>query len=402
MDSAMGFHYPNEEIYWSFMIVLYPYITGLVAGAFIVSSLYHVFNVKALRPVARISLLAAFCFLCFATTPLLLHLGRPLRALNIMATPNLRSAMAGFGFIYLFYSALVVAELWFAYRADLIRWGKSASGLKASFYSALALWSKDLSPQAVGLDEKLVKILASIGVPSACILHGYVGFIFGAIKANHWWSSELMPIIFILSAIVSGIAALTLMYLALAKLGKIKLDKDCLRAMTRCLWFFLIIDVVIEALEFLNMGYKGVEGWSFIRALIFEHLFVSLLVVQFLIGSVVPLILLGVVWEFKLPSRARNFVVALCSSLVLIQVLAMRWNVVIGGQILSKSQRGFLPLEIDILGKEGLLLGIVVLLLPFVLFAVISAVCPPWEEITSGSQEKDPSEDEDFFEVQAI
>ena len=42
---AQGFAYPNElEVGWSILIVLYPYVTGLVAGAFIVSSLYHVFG----------------------------------------------------------------------------------------------------------------------------------------------------------------------------------------------------------------------------------------------------------------------------------------------------------------------------------------------------------------------
>ena len=45
-----GFLFPNEiEVHWSLMIVLYPYITGLVAGAFIVSSLYHVFGKEELK-----------------------------------------------------------------------------------------------------------------------------------------------------------------------------------------------------------------------------------------------------------------------------------------------------------------------------------------------------------------
>ena len=37
-----GFVYPNEFIYWGMTIVMYPYMTGLVAGAFVLSSLYHV------------------------------------------------------------------------------------------------------------------------------------------------------------------------------------------------------------------------------------------------------------------------------------------------------------------------------------------------------------------------
>ena len=69
--------YPNEEVEWTAMIVMYPYITGLVAGAFIVSSLYHVFGDEKLAPVAKLSLLKALAFAAFACTPLLLHLGHP-------------------------------------------------------------------------------------------------------------------------------------------------------------------------------------------------------------------------------------------------------------------------------------------------------------------------------------
>ena len=96
-----GYVYPNEvEIQWSVLIVLYPYITGLVAGAFIASSLYHVFGKKEIRPVARFALLTALSFLLVATMPLVTHLGRPERGIEIMFTPHLTSAMSGFGYIY--------------------------------------------------------------------------------------------------------------------------------------------------------------------------------------------------------------------------------------------------------------------------------------------------------------
>ena len=71
-STAAGYAFPNDlHIHWSLMIVLYPYITGIVAGAFIVSSLYHVFHVKSLQPVARFSLVFAFAFVACATLPLL-------------------------------------------------------------------------------------------------------------------------------------------------------------------------------------------------------------------------------------------------------------------------------------------------------------------------------------------
>ena len=107
-----NFVFPNDlHVHWSLMIVLYPYITGLVAGAFIVSSLYHVFHIKALKPVAQFSLLFALAFLICATWPLMNHLGHPERAMSMMLTPNPTSAMAGFGYIYSAYFIVLLLEI---------------------------------------------------------------------------------------------------------------------------------------------------------------------------------------------------------------------------------------------------------------------------------------------------
>ena len=103
-----GYVYPNEEVEWGLMIVMYPYITGIVAGAFIVASLYYVFKIEALAPVGKLSLLVSLAFFCCATSPLLLHLGHPMRSLLIMIRPNVRSAMAIFGYIYSFYMAVLL------------------------------------------------------------------------------------------------------------------------------------------------------------------------------------------------------------------------------------------------------------------------------------------------------
>src|SRR3972149_11117836 len=125
LAGVQGFMYPNEaELQWSILIVLYPFITGLVAGAFVVSSLYHVFGMKALKPVARLALLTALAFLLIAPLPLQAHLGRPERALLIFLTPNFTSAMAGFGFIWLCYLILVVAETWLVFRPDIVAYAQ--------------------------------------------------------------------------------------------------------------------------------------------------------------------------------------------------------------------------------------------------------------------------------------
>ena len=72
-----GYVYPNETVLpWTVMIVIYPYLTGLVAGAFTVSSLYQVFRFKVLEPVAHFALLVALCCMLTVPIPLLLHLGQ--------------------------------------------------------------------------------------------------------------------------------------------------------------------------------------------------------------------------------------------------------------------------------------------------------------------------------------
>jgi len=87
LDKITGYIYPNEiELHWGLLVVIYPYLTGLVAGAFILASLVKVFNVKALQPTYRMSLLTALAFLLIAPLPLLAHLGHPERSLEIFLT----------------------------------------------------------------------------------------------------------------------------------------------------------------------------------------------------------------------------------------------------------------------------------------------------------------------------
>jgi Ni/Fe-hydrogenase subunit HybB-like protein len=381
LDSLTGgFLYPNEaEVLWSILIVLYPYITGLVAGAFIVSSLYHVFGKEELKPVARFALIAAFCFLLFACTPLLFHLGHPERAFNIMFTPKFTSAMSGFGYIYTFYMIIVALEIWFVFRPDIIRMAQKSAGVKKAFYSILALGAFDVSEKTLYLDHQITTVLAAIGIPSACVLHGYVGFLFGSLKSNPWWSTPLMPVIFLMSAIVSGIAILIVSYALVMKFKGRALDNNCMQSLCSYLWGFFIIDVTLELLELLTMAYEGEEAWETIAHLISGKLQLSYVALQFVVCSTIPLVLLGVVSLVKLKEATRNTLGIISSVLLLIQVLAMRWNVVIGGQLFSKSLRGFTDYFPHVIGREGLLVALILFALPFATMYIAHLVVPYWD-----------------------
>ncbi|MDH4318838.1 MAG: polysulfide reductase NrfD, partial [Desulfobulbaceae bacterium] len=222
----LHFVYPNEFIYWSIQIVMYPYMTGLVAGAFVLSSLYHVFGQKDLRDIAKFSLVFSLALLPVAMMPLQFHLQQPLRGIHVMMTPHFTSAIAAFGIVFSTYAVIVLSEIWFVYRAYFVEQSQALKGVKGAgfrrlVYSILTLGATDLSEGAIAADKKAVTVFAAIGIPVACFLHGYAGFIFGSVKANALWMSPLMPVIFIMSAVVSGIALCMFTYIVIMEGKKI-------------------------------------------------------------------------------------------------------------------------------------------------------------------------------------
>ncbi|MCX6159665.1 MAG: polysulfide reductase NrfD [Ignavibacteriae bacterium] len=378
MDTLSNYIFPNEfHITWTVMIVLYPYITGMVAGAFIVSSFYHVFNMEKLKTVARFALVSSLAFLLFATVPLLNHLGRPERAFYIMMTPNFSSAMSGFGFIYSFYMIIVVLEIWLSYRVEIIDKYNKSNGIVKFIYLVVLLGNANDNENTRRFDKRLVIALASFGIPVACILHGYVGFLFGSIKANPWWSTPLMFIIFIFSAIVSGLAVLIFLYQFVHWMRKRSIDQDCLDLMAKWLWGFMIIAVTLELMEVLSISYENTERWAILRQLIDGKLKLSYVYLQIGLFSIVPFIMLTITSLSKMKNtKVKNLTIWIASVMLLLQVLFMRWNVVIGGQLVSKSMRGFTEYFPGLWDKEGLIVSFLIILVPFVLLYLFDKVFP--------------------------
>jgi Ni/Fe-hydrogenase subunit HybB-like protein len=380
MHGVEGFIYPNElELQWSVLIVLYPFITGLVAGAFILASLERVFNVHVVKPTYRLALLTALAFLIVAPLPLQLHLGHPERSIEMYLTPHRTSAMAMFGFVYLWYlMAVLVLEIWFDYRRELVLARRASTGLKRFGYTILTLGSDNIDRGALRVDERIGYVLTVIGIPSAFLLHGYVGFIFGSIKANPWWSTPLMPIVFLFSAMVSGIALVMLLYMAVTRARGFRLDMACLDTIARYLFYTFIIDFTLEMLDLLHRIYESDESFRALDFMVHTRLYVSHLVIQILVGTLVPLALLASVQLVRFSEPVRRRLYAASGLLALAGIFAMRWNVVIGGQLFSKSFLGYTTYKMAFATREGLLPAVVLLILPFVILAALVRVLPPW------------------------
>lgn len=400
------FVYPNEYIYWSVQIVMYPFMTGLVAGAFVLSSLYHVFGIRQLREMARFALVFSFALLFVAPMPIVLHLLHPFRGINVLMTPHFTSAIAAFGIVFSAYGAIVASELWFLYRKHFVEVAlplkeKQDKNLMEWFkylvFCALTLGVYDISEQALKKDERAIKFLAAIGIPVACFLHGYAGFIFGSVKANALWMTPLMPVIFIMSAIVSGIALCMLTYIITMELrkwlsaGKKKpypyfqskeeltgVEANVIRITSRYLLMFLVLAITLELLDLIFRGYTAVKSWDVLRSVIYGKDFTNIFILQYAVGNLIPFIL------FLLPGLTiKRTILGVC--LVLFGVFMMRWNVVIGGQAFSLSFAGYMHYNMPIIPydwetfKEGLGGALLVGLMPFPLFWLISKIFPVFD-----------------------
>lgn len=394
---------PNEYIYWSIQIVMYPFMTGLVAGAFVLSSLYHVFGIKQLKDIARFALVFSFALLPAALLPLVLHLQYPLRGINVLMTPHFTSAIAAFGIVFTTYFAIVASELWFLYRKHFVEQSlflkqKPHKTLSETLfyilYTVLTLGSYDISQQAQHRDKKVIPILAGIGIPVALFLHGYAGFIFGSVKANALWMTPLMPVIFIMSAIVSGIALCMLTYIVTMEIRKLLarrkqsptyslerreeikgVEINVIKMTSRYLLFFLIFAISLELLDLIFRGYTGVKSWDVLRSVLYGKDFIPIFIFQYGLGNLVPLIL------FLTPRLTiRRAIIGVM--LVLFGVFMMRWNVVIGGQAFSLTFAGYMQYNMPIIPhgmetlKEGLVGALGVFIFPFILFYVLSKIVP--------------------------
>jgi len=391
---------PNEYIYWSIQIVMYPYMTGLVAGAFVLSSLYHVFNVERLKEIARFALVFSFALLPVAMLPLLLHLQQPLRGSHVLMTPHFTSAISAFGIVFLTYGCIVACEIWFVYRRYIIeriaslsiKPQRSASeSLLLVIYRIISLGATDLSDEALQADHKAIRFLAAVGIPVACFLHGYAGFIFGSVKANALWMTPLMPVIFICSAVVSGIALCILCYAVFMELRAFMArlrnpaegSSEILRgiedhetqATSRYLLLFMVLAITLELLDIIFRGYTAVKSWDIVRQVIYHKDFFKIFVLQYGLGNLLPLVLL------LLPRLTTRRACIACM-LVLFGVFMMRWNVVIGGQAFSLTFAGFMEYHLPIIPdsletfKEGLFGALLVAVTPFIIFYFLNKIFP--------------------------
>ena len=195
-----------------------------------------------------------------------------------------------------------------------------------------------------------------------------------------------MPIVFLFSAMVSGIAMVLLLYMIIIPFRGEKFDMKCLDRMASFLFYAVIVDFSLELLDFIHRLYESEESIKILSALIINKLFISLVVVQVLLGMLLPLAILVMIQMFRVDEELRKLLYFVSAILIQLGIFSTRWNVVIGGQMFSKSFLGLTTYNMELVGREGLLTALGLLILPFIVLAVLIKILPPWELTAEGMQ----------------
>lgn len=311
----------GSVVTWGLWVAVYIYFIGLSAGAFLVSSLVYVFRVKRFEAIGPTALFTAVVTLLMALLVTWADIGHMERAWHVYAYANFGSPMAWMLFLYTLYFAIVAYELWLVNRVHMAR-GRDEAGIRGRMHRFLTVFSKDVSDESERRDARRVRVLATVGVPVAILFHGGVGALFGVVAARPGWNSGLFPVMFLISALVSG-GALLIVVTSVFQDGWVR-HRETVVALGQLVLALLVVDVLFQASEMLVASYSSIPGHTEPLELIVggPYWWVFWLW-QVGLGTLVPIVLLSA------PTRRNARWVSLAGLAVALGFIGVRLNIVI-------------------------------------------------------------------------
>jgi Ni/Fe-hydrogenase subunit HybB-like protein len=353
-----------ETIYWGLPIVIYPFLSGLLAGSFVVGALYHLFHIEKLKPIGKLAEIASFAMLLLAAMAPLADALQPQRgAWELYFRDHFPySPLAMFIVIWTAFFIAFLFEMYYLFRESNIRRIETDKGIRGKVAKFLILGNSDLSEKSIKKDHRALWILSIVGIGLSILFHGYIGFLFGAVKARPLWSDPDIPPMFITSAVVSGFAFVGLLYIIGFKWfsNKNKVEPDTLDVLNKATIFAIFADLFFDLIEWLFSvrsynsrevydSWHAVFSWGGNGPLWFNYH-----ITQITLGLIIPALL------FIISKKIRRswLWTLIIDAFITVGVWEMRFDTVIGGQLVPKIGQGLINLYIPFFGYDGYLTGI--------------------------------------------
>jgi len=295
VDTQVLYNIFHQEAF-GFNIAMYFYLTGLSAGSFILSTLAYGFGMNQYKPIGRVGVILATLLLVIAPFFLLIHIGMPLRAWHLFVYLNWSSPITWGSFLLILYPINCIIYGYFMFKEKM----------------------------------KPTRIFGLIGIPLAIAVHGYTGFILAFGKARALWNTALMPILFLASAIVSGIALMILVVVLKDRFfsKEKRIDRDLIMNLGKLLAWMIVFDLFLVGSDLLVLLISHSDAQAAAYLILGGKFSVMFLIIENLLGKIIPFILLAVPKFRTLPT------VIAASILVVVGIFFMRYVVVVAGEFI--------------------------------------------------------------------
>jgi tetrathionate reductase subunit C len=321
----------DADVVWTMLIPQYFFFTGVSAAAFLISSLTYAFGDRRFERVAGLALIVALTVLMVAPLNLIADLEQPARFYSLLFRVHGTSPMSWGVFLLSAYPLLIAVEMAFAFRAGHARRAQRVTGWRHRWWRALAFGDPRVTERTQARDHRASRALAFLGIPMALAVHGYTGYIIGVVAARPLWHTPLMPLVFLVSAMVSGLGLMVLLAWILVRRRDGSADRPLLERLAVLLGWAIVGDLVLRGLWYsIGFAYSGEAGQR-----VGDHLFgthwVETVVIELGLALALPaLIVLTPTLRRRLP------LLIPASVLTVAGVWFFRWATVIGGQEIAR------------------------------------------------------------------
>lgn len=277
-------------------IAIYFYLTGLSAGSFILSTLAYGFGLNQYKPLGKVGVVVATIVLIMAPLFLLIHIGMPYRAWHLFVYLNMASPITWGSFLLILYPINCIIYGYFMFKGKM----------------------------------RPTRVFGFIGIPLAISVHGYTGFILAFGKARALWNTALMPILFLVSALVSGIALMILVCIIKDRFfsKEKKIDRVLILNLGKLMAWMIVFDLFLVGCDLMVLSISHSDAQAAAHLILRGKFSPLFLIVENLLGKIVPFILLIV------PRFRRLATVIVASILVVIGIFFMRYVVVVAGEFI--------------------------------------------------------------------
>jgi molybdopterin-containing oxidoreductase family membrane subunit len=313
LSQGLQITHMRDNVIWGLYIIAFMFFVGLSAGGLIVASAGRLFRVERFAPIVRLAIVEAAVTIATAAILIIPDLGHPQRIFNLIIHAHWLSPLIWDVTIIITYLILSLVYLWLYTRRDLAARG-----------SWMALGTKDTGQAGRDHDHHLTYVLAWIALPAAVLVHSITAWIFGLQISRGFWYTAIMPPLFITSALVSGLALVTILAFVARRTGHVSFGDDLGAFLGSLLAVFVAVEGFLVFCEILASYYPGVPTDAVHQLLSGRYL--PGFLVEILVGLVIPFAMLVVAaW------RRRPRVVVVACVLALIGIFVHRANLIVIG-----------------------------------------------------------------------